>query len=817
MRLSIGTFLACLIALSSSPAISQASQSTSVPSPPLIVGKMAAPKLDGRVGAAEWKNAGEITSFADISNGNPAKTQSKAYVGYDDKTLYIAVVCDEPMMSKAAKKKFEGRDREVWTNECAEIYLNPSGDKISFFHFIADILGQKFDALGADPYGYNPDWKAAAYKGDKYWSVEVAVPFSAINTKTPEAGDSWYALIGRERQAQSELSASTPTFGAFDAVGRYGSWVFSSLKTNLQRQASKLQDNAKTWPSEMSADSATWRQHLQEFDTQLSGMDEQAVLAAYPKIAADLDSLQKEANPLKLRAIHITAGGKSVLVTKAYPYQPFVGGQLVAGEQAGPVNLTMLQDEYVDLAFNLTNLSDAPITLRCTTRQGDANGDYNTLSLRGIDTQWQQAYAVAAGDGEKVWDAVVPTPAGTIELLPGITSQVWLSVHTPKDAAGDISGQIVIECTDGAPVDTIRLPIKITTLPIQLTANNPLNAFTWDAFKFPLDKYVDQAQAHYRDWKAHGITMIMLSSFRVLPRVKANADGSITEPMDFTKADAVIDASHGIIDKYYITMDIWETDWLRKDLIGLEWKDPAYAKAFKNWWRIVLNHLKSKGLSYDNFIVNPADECSDQRFVDLNHWIKEVDPKVQTVIDSHGGDILKKTHNPSDMADIWMPHYTQYFDEVYKKNIEIVKESKMPLWVYYYSESGNEKRMDPNSRYLSKFWWAFSNNITGMGYWAEQLYGDPWYRKGSPNSYDTSLTYPTETGVVPSRRWQAWRQGWQDYCLLNLVKQKLTKDDDKAGLTEFNSDVQDTLANGIDPAKTDAVRTWLKTKLTKSP
>jgi hypothetical protein len=815
MRFLIGILLGCLLSTGSAQSAieNSTSQNGRPSSMPLVIGKMHAPKMDGKVDIAEWSSAGVIRSFADNSTGKAPKAATRAYVGYDDTCLYIAVVCDEPMMNKAVQKVFADRDREVWENECAEIYLNPSGDKISYFHFITDILGQKYDAIGADPYGYNPDWKTAAFKGDKYWSVEVAIPFSSLNTHTPQPGQAWYALIGRERQAVPELSASQPTFGAFDSIGRYGEWVFGSLKMNLNDQADKLQQTTKDWPARMSADTAAWRKSVQAFQARLSGMDESAVRSAYPKLAADLEGLQKAARPLRLKAIRIAAGGKSILVSRAYPYQPFAGGQIAAGEQAGPVNLTLLQDEWADLAFNISNLSDSTVTLRFTTRQGSPQSDFAPLGLRGLDTLWQQAFAIAAGDGEKVYDAIVPIPAGTIEIPAGTTSQVWLSVHAPQDAPADTEGQIVIEPVDGSAIDPMRLPIKVSTLPVNLIANDPLNCFTWDALLFPPNQYPKLARANYRDLKAHGITMLMISSLRDLPWVKANADGSITEPMDFTKVDNLLTASHGIIDKYYITLDIWETTWIHKELFGLDWNDPAYEKAFKNWWRIVLNHLKSRGLTDDSFIVNPVDECSDQRFVTLAHWVKDVDPNVRIVIDSHGGTILRETHNPKDMADIWMPHYTQFSDPVYKQNVQIMRDAKMPLWVYYYSESGNEKRMDPTSRYLSKFWWAYSNGITGVCYWTAQLYGDPWYRKAYSGEYDTSLSYPTESGVVPSRRWQAWRQGWQDYCLLALVKNRLQQAGDQSGLSELNKKVEETVANGIDPVKTDEVRAWLKQKL----
>ncbi|HEY3297987.1 MAG TPA: sugar-binding protein, partial [Armatimonadota bacterium] len=395
MKLRIGALLACMLAVGTAHAATQVTQSPkTTESIPLVIGRIAAPKIDGKVGQAEWKSAGVIPAFVNIADGKAPKAATKAYVGYDDKCLYIGVVCSEPMMNKVAQKKVTTRDADIWTNECIEVYVNPTADRISFFHFISDILGQKFDALGNDPYGYNPEWSTASFKGDKYWSSEIAIPFSSISMKTPKPGDRWYGLIGRERQAVGELSASKPTFGAFDAIGRYGEWVFDSLKTSLQRDADNLYSVSKKWPAGIGSDGDQWKKHLHSFQTKLAAMNETGARSSYGSLVADLDSLKKELAPINNKAARISAGGQAILITKAFPYQPFTDAQIAEGEKLGPMDITLLQDEWKDMAFNVSNLSEAPVTLRFTTRHGNQNQDFAYLGLRGVETIWQQAYPV---------------------------------------------------------------------------------------------------------------------------------------------------------------------------------------------------------------------------------------------------------------------------------------------------------------------------------------------------------------------------------------------------------------------------------------
>jgi len=138
-----------------------------------------------------------------------------------------------------------------------------------------------------------------------------------------------------------------------------------------------------------------------------------------------------------------------------------------------------------------------------------------------------------------------------------------------------------------------------------------------------------------------------------------------------------------------------------------------------------------------------------------------------------------------------------------------------PHWCYFYSEGGTDKAQDPTRHYLAKFWWAYTQGVTGLGYWAQQYYGDPWYRADYKSAYDTSLVYPVEGGVVASRRWEAWRRGWQDYQLLALTEARLKQANDLAGLQDLKRRAEEVVTVPGDPARAEAVRAWLREQLAR--
>ena len=780
---------------------------------PAVIGAMNAPKLDGKIDEAEWKGAGSIPAFVNNSDGSPADVNTSLRLGHDDKNLYIGIRCDEPNMAKAKAMKMEGRDPDVFNNESVELFIDPKADRVSYYHFIADILGQKYDALGSDPFGYNPSWQVVSFKGDKFWSTEIAIPYQSLAASTPTPGDAWLADFARGRYAGvSELYAWNATHGSFNGTGAFLPIVFDSLKLNLQKSGDKLAAEAKTWPPEVKKAAAPWSSELSAWQTKVNGLDK-IDASNYGALESTLAGLTRSIEPYKMRALSALSGGSPFFITRSFPYEIFNGKDSTLDSKLGPVNVTLLRDEWVDVAMNVTNISDKSLHVRLSTRRGNGD-DYTKQGFPGIETLWQEAVPVASKDAKPAWDAIQPVPAGAFGIPAGETKQVWLSIHLPKDYKGakTISGIIRLESVDGTPGKSLSVPITINTLPELLTENPPVHGFTWNLLPPALQTEAPEwIQAHYADLKSHGIDTCMLHNLSTFPRPMAKPDGTL-EAMDFTNMDRILDATKGEFAMYYMSLDIWEKKWVRKDLFGLDFPSPAYEKAFKSWLKAIVDRMKMHGIGYDKFVVNPYDESVDDNCLFIAKWVKETDPQIRTVLDSIGSvDVVKRFDKYNDL---WIPHFNSYQAEENKPSIDEMRKEGKDLWVYWYSEGANEKQQNPTRHYMYKYWWAFQNNVTGVAYWAQQYYGDPWNRAESSQIYETSLVYPTESGCIPSRRWQAWRQGWQDYCLLALAKKELIARNDTSSQTNLSNLVAKAVQLPS-PANLDAARDFAKQVLTK--
>jgi hypothetical protein len=67
---------------------------------------------------------------------------------------------------------------------------------------------------------------------------------------------------------------------------------------------------------------------------------------------------------------------------------------------------------------------------------------------------------------------------------------------------------------------------------------------------------------------------------------------------------------------------------------------------------------------------------------------------------------------------------------------------------------------------------AFRHNASGIGYWCYNLGGDPWERV----DMEYMLVYPGRTKPITSRRWEAVREGIEDYRIAAALRKRLAED-----------------------------------------
>jgi hypothetical protein len=131
-------------------------------------------------------------------------------------------------------------------------------------------------------------------------------------------------------------------------------------------------------------------------------------------------------------------------------------------------------------------------------------------------------------------------------------------------------------------------------------------------------------------------------------------------------------------------------------------------------------------------------------------------------------------------VDIWCPNRAGLvLDEKEAAKLDIIKGSGKAVWMYECDD--NAKHQSPLGYYRGQAWLAWRHRMTGIGFWSYcTSQDDPWFVPRL--RYDYLLVYPGN-GVVSSKRWEAVRDGIEDYGMLEQLSQKL-----KAGNASAKAD-----------------------------
>ena len=190
-------------------------QAAAASRPPTYVVKRAdgAVTVDGKLDEAVWAQAPRTRSFL-RPDGRPLGPElaTSARMVYDDQNLYIAFdVKDSDIVSDRAS-----RDDKVWEQDAVEVYLDPGSDGKRYLEIQVSPKNVVFDAM-FDSHR-TPPWEEAAKRTtlpmqtavavagsvndpgpDTGWTVELAIPFSAIPDagSAPAPGATWTANLYR--------------------------------------------------------------------------------------------------------------------------------------------------------------------------------------------------------------------------------------------------------------------------------------------------------------------------------------------------------------------------------------------------------------------------------------------------------------------------------------------------------------------------------------------------------------------------------------------------------------------------------------------
>ncbi len=467
---------------------------------------------------------------------------------------------------------------------------------------------------------------------------------------------------------------------------------------------------------------------------------------------------------------------KPFVCIPANPMEIVFEKEIYLHESAKEINIQMWQNEYESAAFNIINCSEQSMIISISIspligRDGRTIDSSKSITIR------RAQYVIASQIGS-IADALILLSSRSIEIQPGELVQIWLTIHNSELSAGDYNAKIAVSGTLG-----IAEKINMETIPINLKIHENrfpdkpvLNTCVWDYYQAASEEEMA------KDLSEHYINVCVVPAQK-LPFLKFSSDKpGVTRKPDYSKLDETIKL-HQYARTFLLGMSfsIAEKDYGRFG--DVKWMNDDWKKVFSSWLKDLVSHLKESGIGYDKFVLYPFDESIGDDYYELAQLIKSIDPEIRLYANSFGKgpDEFMRFR---DIIDIWClqdSHIVKHPDW-----FEKINSFGKQVWTYECLEP--MKAQKPYWYYRLLSWRAFQRGQNGAGFWI-YYYGlgfepgaVPWDDTLRPQGF-SGVVYGTKTSdnidykesIIPSRRWEAWREGVEDYQYLYELQQAINK------------------------------------------
>lgn len=447
---------------------------------------------------------------------------------------------------------------------------------------------------------------------------------------------------------------------------------------------------------------------------------------------------------------------------------------------ASSIPVALGRNEYESVSFAVTNTSDKEMKLAVA----KSTGELAATLRHGL---W-----ITAHNGAQVNDALalLETP---LVIPPGESREVWVTLQSKGVAAGDYVQRITL-MPQGGTKKTIDLKARV--YPVTLPEDKPIYTCYWDnvvptwTAKTPgLDK------EQMLDLKSH-YTNVAVGHPWIVPPLRVDAAGQLVD--DYSELDAALENYKTLNPK--IILFNWNRDaYFVGDARGNEnigGKLPPYMSEewkalFRVWLKRWVAHLKTKGYGYDRYAMYPDDETLNPAVAEIAKLIKETDPNVLFYVDSMGQK-ASEVQAVAPYVDIYTPLLYDYLntppwdDGPHKAEANrLLKKRPEFFWNYANPPHHEPQESSGYADYRLALWQTWKAGMKGFGYFIysyknhwqnyDQAEWPTWSVVYFANADDAPPGLSKNELVVPGKRWEATREGVEDYVYLAMLKEAVEK------------------------------------------
>ena len=449
------------------------------------------------------------------------------------------------------------------------------------------------------------------------------------------------------------------------------------------------------------------------------------------------------------------------------------------------ISLYQWKNEYGVATINLVNGSMAPINF--SVHFSPLQMLDKTIVSAGI-FELRRALYVRVLNAGLVADPLVLQDSKPFPVAPGETVQLWAEAYSKGLDAGTYVAALAINASGENVAKTrqtipIQLDIADKTFPDEL----PFYSCNWDYITISdrfTSKNLNTIKQAAIDLENHYINVVTIRPDRMYDENKLN-------PISYKMQHEL--AIRGDI-KPFVLLLLGGKMPLEKRFGAF--RTPNWEADFNYFLKHLRDFMLDKGFNYDSFAIYLFDEDIGDDFVYVAQMIRNFDPRLKIYANKwiEPGE-LNKVKN---LIDIWCPHIPDVLSNktVYDryKNMKIFDQ----IWCYH-ANIACERFFAPTKTRTSKEWrgdnkifWrtmpitAVSLDMTGAGFWVYQDANRTGWIKDKIGEhgviYDGSQNPDGNCfaeQIIPSKRWQMWREGIEDAVALkehpDLLKEFMAK------------------------------------------
>jgi len=599
--------------------------------------------------------------------------------------------------------------------------------------------------------------------GDKPYNSDFGASDSLITLRMP------YTIVGQRAinlTFKIKLSMGKEVLAFREET--YYLVPFARDLADLKKWLAKIDEKISALP-----DPSYVEDHLLIFNSRLSRLEEQT------KLAGTLSSLERSSlrdamsnlrNKTRQLLAMTNAAVRAAGVLAVYgsnPWAPFAGrDEIVEGRMSEPdLNIEAFRGEKEHAALNLANFSGRPLTVRIESDPLVCLADSSEQEIRKVVTM-HEVLNVPTQSLDLSADALpLLGQARTLIIPPWDVRQLWLDIDATALEPGNWQTILHFKTLE-VESNEISSLLSVTVWPANLSIPQPLKLCHWGYVYSSILK--DQPHAAFLDQVSHG-TNVFVATNKYAPRADFDENGVLIGEIDFSEHDPYVRQHTGqgmiLFFNYQVSLKVpaerFSTVWI---------------KAYKKWLTMWIAHLKQMGIDYNKFALYPIDEPGlheglVDNFIAFSKPVREIDPKVQIYTDPVSRATMNDLKKMAPYVDIWCPNRNGYLLKEGLDKLAYLKSTGKTVWTY--ECEANAKHQSPLGYYRGQAWLAWHHGLTGIGFWSycTSRY-DPWYVPQGGADY--LLIYQGE-GVVTSKRWEAIRDGIEDYNLLIQIGDRIDK------------------------------------------